>query len=168
MDDAAPRTLLYLQPAEEKPYVVAYAGLKKGEYRECTLYSIPSFICFSDAGAAAWKSVQELGAGAAIHLKNTSWLEEDKAWEVSMKAPAADLELMLRSSRYKHIGNYSSAFILSLESTSGPDALSKFMEKFLPALGRMPPGNVDWEKFEKKAGVKREAVEGGWKQFIKE
>lgn len=154
---------LIAQPKDEKPYLVLFA-LDRGEYQECSIYSVRTFIRFSDIGSSVWQLAKELDKNAKISSKDVHWIAEDYAWSVSITTK--DIDIILTSVLYRRLGfKYVSSCYIEIELTGKEEAVSSFIEKLVVKLGRIPTDFQDWEVIVEKSGVSKEEIEERWRKY---
>jgi len=148
---------MYASIKDKAPYL-AYADLFKGNYVEASPMGLPTFINFTDVGAAVYKAAKEMDPDATIKLLKTSALEEDRAWTVQIDV--GDNQLSLQCVRYKTLGDQLKAFYMKISFRGDELGFGTFMELFAQSLGRHPLQGLDWEALESKLGITEESLQG--------
>jgi len=147
---------IYAAPTTKEPYVL-YKKLFSGEYEECKMSSVYTYISFTDVGDAIYKAARAIDTKASIRLTKASLLEEDKAWTIEIEF-GEDL-LTLECIRYKPLGDQLKAFYIRIGFHGEEKGLEDLMNKFTENLGHDPRENLDWDALEKKKDLDREALQ---------
>ncbi len=158
-----PCVKLLAQPKDERPYVVLFA-LDRGDYQECSIYSVRTFIRFSDIGNAVWQLAKEADKEAKISSKDVHWIAEDYAWSVGITTK--ELDISLTSVLYRRLGfKYITSCYVQIELTGKEDDVDSFVEKLVARLGRLPTDFPDWDAIVETSGMKKEDIEDAWRKI---
>lgn len=156
--------VLYAKPNEEKPYVTI-ASLQKGEYQECSYYSIRYFIPMSDVGKIFFDTIKEVVSDVEVKLENVNFLENNHEYEIYYKAK--DFTILLKSNRYRAFPfSYVKTFFLKFEISGSVQSAQPVFSKFISKIGKLPVEFDDWQKLSAKIGKTKEEVEKDWKTML--
>ena len=156
--------VLYAKPGEEKPYVTI-SSLQKGQYQECSFYSIRYFIPFSDVGKLFYDVIRETVPDIKIKLENVNFLENNHEYELTYKG--SNFSIKITSNRYRAFPfSYVKTFYLKFEISGSVEAVQPVFAKFVSKRGNLPIDFDDWQKLSSAIKKTKEEVENDWKTLL--